>query len=57
MTINKTIPTHMANDIQPMNEGGIVLYQPDENIKLEVKLDANRETVWLTQQQKSKRKK
>lgn len=41
----------MTNDIQPSNDGEIVLYQPNENIKLEVKLDANRETVWLTQQQ------
>lgn len=43
----------MANEIQPINtsEGEIVLYQPDENISLEVKLDAAHETVWLTQQQ------
>lgn len=33
----------------PMNQGEIVLYQPNDNIKLEVRLD--RETVWLTQQQ------
>ncbi len=34
-------------------EGGgqIVLYQPDENVKLEVKVDAEHNTVWLTQQQ------
>jgi len=31
--------------------GEIVLYQPDESIKLEVRLDAGLETVWLTQQQ------
>ena len=31
------------------NKGEIVLYQPDENIRLEVRLD--KETVWLTQQQ------
>ncbi len=30
-------------------KGEIVLYQPDDNIKLEVRLD--KETVWLTQQQ------
>ena len=43
----------MANEIQPINtsEGEIVLYQPDENISLEVKLDAAHETDWLTQQQ------
>ena len=43
----------MPNDIQPItpSEGEIVLYQPDENISLEVKLDAAHETVWLTQQQ------
>ncbi len=29
----------------------IVLYQPDESIRLEVKVDAEHETVWLTQQQ------
>lgn len=29
----------------------IVLYQPDETLALEVKIDALRETVWLTQQQ------
>lgn len=31
------------------NQGEIVLYQPDDNIKLEVRLE--KETVWLTQQQ------
>jgi len=31
--------------------GEIVLYQPDESIKLEVRLDSGLETVWLTQQQ------
>lgn len=28
-----------------------MLYQPDETISLEIKLDAEREAVWLTQQQ------
>ena len=40
----------MANDnnIQPMaDDSQIVLYQPDESIRLEVKLD--QDTVWLTQ--------
>ena len=43
----------MANDnnIQPMaDDSQIVLYQPNESVKLEVKLDATHETVWLTQQ-------
>ena len=42
----------MANEIQNIQElpqGEIVLYQPDETIKLEVKLED--ETVWLTQAQ------
>jgi len=33
----------------PTNKGEIVLYQPDDQISLEVKLE--HETVWLTQQQ------
>ena len=39
--------------IQPMGqeEPQIVLYQPDDSIRLEVKIDAEHETVWLTQQQ------
>ena len=45
----------MANDKNKMqsmsDDSQIVLYQPDESIKLEVKLDAVHETVWLTQQQ------
>lgn len=39
----------MANDIKLMSEGEIVLYQPDENIRLEVRI--NNDTVWLTRQQ------
>ena len=31
------------------NQGEIVLYQPNEEIKLEVRLE--QETIWLTQQQ------
>ena len=31
--------------------GEIVLYQPDENIRMEVRIDAKFDTVWLTQQQ------
>lgn len=33
--------------------GEIVLYQPDSTIQLKVKLDIERDTVWLTQQQMS----
>ena len=32
-----------------MNKGEIILYQPDDNVRLEVRLD--KDTVWLTQQQ------
>ena len=32
-----------------MEKGEIVVYQPDDNIKLEVRIDA--ETVWLNRQQ------
>ena len=42
----------MANDnnIQPeADDSQIVLYQPDDSIRLEVKLD--QDTVWLTQAQ------
>ena len=42
----------MANDnnIQPVaDDSQIVLYQPNESVKLEVKVDAGHETVWLTQ--------
>ena len=31
--------------------GEIVLYQPDENITMEVRLDASHDTVWLNRQQ------
>ena len=42
----------MANIIHPVKEDSqIVLYQPDESIRLEVKLDAEHETVCLSQQQ------
>lgn len=32
-----------------MNKGEIVLYQPDKNVELEVRVEE--ETVWLTQAQ------
>ncbi len=31
--------------------GEIVLYQPDDNVRIEVRLDSDMETVWLTQAQ------
>ena len=38
------------DNIQPVaDDSQIVLYQPDESIRLEVKLD--QDTVWLTQAQ------
>lgn len=39
----------MANDIRNGQQGEIILYQPNDDIKLEVKLEDD--TVWLTQQQ------
>lgn len=36
-------------DIDMENQGEIILYQPDEAVKLEVRLED--ETVWLTQAQ------
>jgi hypothetical protein len=40
----------MENQPIPFEEKGeIVLYQPDDNVRLEVRLQD--ETVWLTQQQ------
>ena len=39
------------NDIQITDESQIVLYQPNESISLQVKIDASHDTVWLTQQQ------
>ena len=35
--------------IESSNKGEIVMYQPDETIRLEVRVED--ETVWLTQQQ------
>lgn len=44
--------TNDQNRKQPMaGDSRIVLYQPNESISLEVRLDAEQETVWLTQQQ------
>lgn len=43
----------MSNQPQSINseESQIVLYQPNEMLSLEVKIDSNHDTVWLTQQQ------
>ena len=38
------------SQIQP-TDSQIVLYQPNESVRLEVKVDTEKETVWLTQQQ------
>lgn len=46
-----TLNFKIMNDIQNSNKGEIVMYQPDETIRLEVKLEDD--TVWLTQQQMS----
>ena len=39
----------MKTNIDSTNKGEIILYQPDDNIRLEVKMEG--ETVWLTQAQ------
>ena len=39
----------MNTNIDKMGKGEIILYQPDDNIRLEVRMEG--ETVWLTQQQ------
>ena len=42
--------TNDQNNLQPMNnDPQVVLYQPDETLSLEVRLE--QETVWLTQAQ------
>ena len=40
-----------SNNIQITEESQIVLYQLNESISLQVKIDASHDTVWLTQQQ------
>ena len=53
----KTMNTNVKKNNQPATqpqstgEGEIVLYQPDNNIRLEVQLDPESQTVWLTQAQ------
>ncbi len=43
----------MNDNVEKMDgtAGEIVLYQPDESITMEVRLDASRDTVWLNRQQ------
>ena len=41
----------MTNDITPIPEAEVVLYQPDDNIRLDVRIED--ETVWLSQMQMS----
>ena len=40
-----------VSQLQPAGGGEIVLYQPDNNIRLEVQLDPDSQTVWLSQAQ------
>ena len=43
--------TNDNNNIQITDDSQIVLYQPNNSVRLEVKIDAIHDTVWLTQQQ------
>lgn len=43
--------TQSKENIPKDGGGQIVLYQPDESVSLEVKLDVDADTVWLTQAQ------
>lgn len=38
-----------SNNIQITDDSQIVLYQLNESISLQVKIDASHDTVWLTQ--------
>ena len=40
---------NMNNEIIPITKAEVVLYQPDDNIKLDVRI--SNDTVWLTRQQ------
>lgn len=47
-----TTMTNDQNNSRPVSgDSRIVLYQPNDSVSLEVRLDAEHETVWLTQQQ------
>ena len=47
----ETIDETIIPRTQTQNESQIVLYQPDDSIRLEVKIDADNETVWLNRNQ------
>ena len=49
MNTNELMERHTIEKAMPAGEGEIILYQSDENIRLEVRID--HETVWLTQAQ------
>ena len=51
MSVNSSHITQSAENIPKDGGAQIVLYQPDESISLEVKLDVDADTVWLSQQQ------
>lgn len=51
MDTNEKQNSRPASQLQPASEGEIVLYQPDNNIRLEVQLDPDSQTVWLSQAQ------
>lgn len=51
MDTNVKKNNQLASQLQPAVGGEIVLYQPDNNIRLEVQLDPDSQTVWLSQAQ------
>lgn len=51
MDTNVKKNNQLASQLQPAGGGEIVLYQPDKNIRLEVQLDPDSQTVWLSQAQ------
>ena len=51
MDTNVEKNSRTASQLQPAVGGERVLYQPDNNIRLEVQLDPDSQTVWLSQAQ------
>lgn len=51
MSDNSTYIQQIEPNAPKEGGGQIVLYQPDESISLEVKLDVDADTVWLNRQQ------
>lgn len=47
------VKSEVNPQIESVEKSQIVLYQPDETISIEVKLDAEHDTVWLSQSQMS----